>query len=165
MGEGMRALAKVRTYTYIVFFMYLAMLFHDSISGAIGIGDRKLVFGLVALAVIQVILCVLYDVKYATTVPRGKMHKVVMMYCARLRLWLLVQIVLMILQVANEAYLGNYYLDKVVSATLIVLTMLTLKTLTILQRGNYQVPDGCAGGGQGKKSSGGSQPKKKKKKR
>lgn len=93
------------------------------------------------------------------------MHKVVMMYCARLRLWLLVQIVLMILQVANEAYLGNYYLDKIVSATLIVLTMLTLKTLTILQRGNYQVPDGYAGGGQDKKSSGGGQAKKKKKKR
>lgn len=164
MGEGMRALAKVRTYTYIVFFMYLAMLFHDSISGATGIGDRKLVFGLVALAVIQVILCVLYDVKYATTVPRGKIHKVVMMYCARLRLWLLVQIVLMILQVANEAYLGNYYLDKIVSATLIVLTMLTLKTLTILQRGNYQIPEGMSRG-QGGRSSGGSSGGKKKKKR
>ena len=101
MREGLKSLAKVRTYCYIVFFLYVAFLFHDSISGAIGFSDKRLSLGIVAIVVIQLLMCILYDVKFATTVPKGKTHKIIMMYCAQLRLWLLIQIVVMIAAVVN----------------------------------------------------------------
>lgn len=163
MREGLKSLAKVRTYCYIVFFLYVAFIFHDSISGAIGFSDKRLSLGIVAIVVIQLLMCILYDVKFATTVPKGKTHKIIMMYCAQLRLWLLIQIVVMIAAVVNIGYLGNYYLDKILAAVLIILLLMTLKSLTVIQRGNFVLPEQSQGGrSQGNRKNGSGKKKKKK---
>lgn len=138
MNEGATALGKLRGYTYIIFFMLIAMLFHERIAEAFGTSDRKIHYGFIMLIVFQILFCILYIVKYASTVGQNdRKRKLIMGYAASIRLILICQAGLMVILVLNSAFEGSPYIDKGATVFCILLQYYILKYLTILQRKRY----------------------------
>ena len=80
----------------------------------------------------------LYVVKYVTTVSqKDKKRKAIIMYAARLRYCFIAMLVLLTGLIGNYVIYANLYVEKALIMMLVMMLFLSLKNLTILQRGRY----------------------------
>ncbi|ASS38125.1 hypothetical protein AXF17_06700 [Mogibacterium pumilum] len=138
MKEGAIVLGKVRGYCYLIFLFDVLLLFHAEIAGFFGTSDKKILYGFIAIILFQAILSVLYVVKYVTTVSqKDKKRKAIIMYAARLRYCFTGMLVLLAGLIGNYAIYANLYVEKALIMILVMMLFLSLKNLTILERGRY----------------------------
>lgn len=139
MREGAEALAKLRAYAYLIFAFDVALLLHSNIAELLDTSDRKILYGFVLLSFFQVTMCVLLIVKYATTVQRSRQKKVIIMYSARVRIYCIMQYIILLMMVGNEAFSLKYayWIDKFLVLLNILFLVFLLKNLTVLQRKRY----------------------------
>lgn len=164
MNEGVQALAKARTYTYMLFAFDVLLLFHAGIANLFNTSDTKILYGLIALIVLQATIGSMYVVKYASeasniinatyskgkgknkksnkatkaTAERDRDLKSAMMYASRARFIMLGHYVIVVLLLLNNLQIHSYLFDKIVAACSFVLIYFILKYVTILQRGRFQ---------------------------
>lgn len=137
MDEGSNALGKIRGYTYILFFMYVTMFFHKQIADLFGTEDRRILYGFIMLTAFQVTFCILYIIKFGTTVGNGKKRGAIMGYAASVRATLIGQYAFLIIALLNDLFEGSFYIDKAAILMCIIMIYYELKFLTILQRRQY----------------------------
>lgn len=138
LNEGDKALAKLRTYSYMIFCFEILFIVNQLISKIIGMSEERFLYGLVALTFFQVTICILLIVKYVTTIFQNNKHKkIIIMYATRIRLILIANYVIMGFIVFNKAKFNNILLEKILVVMMILLLINMLRYLTILQRRNY----------------------------
>lgn len=138
MKEGAIALSKVRGYCYLIFLFDVLLLFHENIAKIFGATDRKILYGFIVIILFQAVLCILYVVKYVTTVRnKDQKRKEIIMYAARLRYNFIEMFIALGILILNESIVKSYYLDRVGIALLILILIFSLKNLTILQRRRF----------------------------
>lgn len=138
MKEGAIALSKVRGYCYLIFLFDVLLLFHENIAKIFGATDRKILYGFIVIILFQAVLCILYVVKYVTTVSnKDQKRKEIIMYAARLRYNFIEMFIALGILILNESIVKSYYLDRVGIALLILILIFSLKNLTILQRRRF----------------------------
>lgn len=136
MKEGIMALSKVRMYTYLIFLFDLMLLVHSSIADIFNTSDRKILYACIMLIIFQIVVSILWIVKFATTL-KGKRKQTGMMYASRVRLFLMLQFIPAVVLVVNDYVFHSYAADKIAILTNILFLIYVLKNLTILQRGQY----------------------------
>lgn len=156
MKKGMEDLAKIRTYSYILFAFLIINIFHPNIANLIHFTRTRMLYSLIMIIVFQIVIMTIYIIKFASQVKPGKYKKVIIMYAARIRYFLIGIIILMGCQVAVCYFNGELIFDKFFVVSEICLLVLELKYLTLLQREQY--PDyspqgGGPGSGQKKKKN------------
>jgi len=135
--EGRSALAKVRTYCYILFMCYAVMLFHYGLSNLFKVSVTRVQYGLIAIIAVQIIMCIMYVVKFATTVQGGKKKDVNMMIAARVRVFFLIQALFLAVQAVNASVMESKLIDYGCTVVNILNMIMVLQNLTILQRQNF----------------------------
>lgn len=138
MREAAIALAKVRTNTYIIFFLQLLTLGRGLLEDVFGISNTKALYGLVAILTIEALICTLHIVKFVSEIPpKEKNIKPMTMYAARIRYILLLDMILMIVLVIVHSQFGIAPVVTGIILLTILLDYWILKYLTILQRNRY----------------------------
>lgn len=164
MNEGVQALGKARTYTYMLFVFDVLLFGHAAIANLFKVQDSKILYGLIALIVLQATVGSMYVVKYASEAEniinitygmkgKGKNKKAkatkasaerdkalgkAMMYASRARFIIMGHYVVILLLLLNNLQIHSYIFDKAVVASTLVLIYFTLKYITILQRGRFE---------------------------
>lgn len=136
--EGFLSLRKIRTYSYIIFLFELFLLVHGRIAGLFDTTDRKILYGLILLIFFQVTICTLHIVKYVTTVgQKNKKRKEIIMHTSRIMVFFVGMYLVLALLIANDAIYHNYYVDKILIVSGILMLFYVLKNLTILEHQRY----------------------------
>ena len=138
MREAAIALAKVRTNTYIIFFLQLLTLGRGILEDVFGISNTRALYGMVAILTIEALICTLHLVKFVSEIPpKEKNIKPMTMYAARIRYILLFDMILMIVLVIVHSEFGIAPVVTGIILLTILLDYWILKYLTILQRNRY----------------------------
>lgn len=150
------ALAKTRTYIYLLFVVEFMSIFSRQINNLTGFPLRRIVYGFVAIAILQIVLLIMYNLKYTgeiaikakSTAPIKKGsrkgakqskkdtdHYNDMLNCAaRIRVFLILQAVMMIVQVLAFQFIGEWMFEFMMIFSEMTCLVMCLMNLTTLQR-------------------------------
>lgn len=137
MRRGVESLAKFRTYSYILIVLTFINLLNPWIAKTIHFTRQRMLYSLCMVIITVLLLLTLYIVKYASTVEKGKYKKVIIMYCARIRYYLIGIAILMACQVGVCVFKFDTFLDTFFVINELLLIILILRYLTLLQREQY----------------------------
>lgn len=138
MRDAAIALAKVRTNTYIIFFLQLLTLGRGILEDVFGISNTRALYGMVAILTIEALICTLHLVKFVSEIPpKEKNIKPMTMYAARIRYIFLLDMVLMIAVVIIRSQFEMAVAENILLVCTVLLDYWILKYLTILQRNRY----------------------------
>lgn len=137
MNESLRILGKIRGYSYLIFIFDLLLLIHKNIADFFHTTDEKILYGLIAILFIQITFCVLWIIKYVFVVQSDEQVKTLTMYAARVRIYLLVMYMDLILLIINSVIVRSYTFDKLLVIMLILMLVAVLRGITILHRRDF----------------------------
>lgn len=135
--EGRIALAKIRKFSYILFFCYALSFFHNLLSNLFHVSINRILFGFIAIEVCQLIIMMLHIFKFATTIQGDKNKNVTTMIAARVRVFITIQIVLLLVQAINSGSMKSSLIDYGCIALNICNLFVVLQNLTILERKSF----------------------------
>lgn len=151
MPEIYTPLAKTRSYLYLLFVVEFVELFTRQISNLTGFDLRRIVYGFVAICVLQIVMLIMYNIKYTGEIaiklksgPVKKGNKKSkkndakyndMLNCAaRIRVFLIISSVMMILQILAFSFIGQYIFELMMIISEMICLLMCLMNLTQLQR-------------------------------
>lgn len=151
MKQSRGDLAKTRTYLYLIFVCEFLSLFTRPIHNLTGFGLRKIVFGFIALILMQLIMVIMYNLKFTADIasmrkvpkkggknkgPKKQEDKIEeMLNCAaRIRVFMIVTAVILIIQALAFQFIGEAIFEILLIVTEITCLVLSLQNLTTLQR-------------------------------
>ena len=82
-------LAKLRTYSYGIAGLLLINLLHPVIANLIHFTRQRMLYSLVMIIVTVIIIASIYIIKFASQVKEGKYKKIIIMYAAKIRYFLI----------------------------------------------------------------------------
>ena len=135
MKEDKAALGKLRGFTYILFFIFCVMAFHRPIADAFHTDQRRILLAFVLLAFMQITTSMMYLAKYTMSIKPGKKLDRIKVYASRIRLALFGQYGALAICTINEYVGQSKILDIGTILYCIAMIYVTLKNLTVLQRG------------------------------
>lgn len=152
MAELKGALAKTRTYLYIVSICVLASFLTNPISKLTGMSLKRLEFGFVAIITFELVVIFLYNIKFSSdvvlkknagTLNKGKnktskkkseKYEEILNCAARIRVFTIMVAVILIVQVLAFNFLNILMLTLLLKLTEVTLLVFSLQELTKLQR-------------------------------
>lgn len=130
-------LARLRTYTYILFGLLCVNLLHPAIARLVHFTRHRMLYSLVMIIVTIAIIGTVYVIKFASEVRESKYKKIIIMYAAKIRYFIIAIVVLLGVQVAICYFELPLIADKLIVVTEMSMIVLILKYLTLLQREQY----------------------------
>ena len=135
--KGLEDLAKLRTYIYILFGLLVVNIFHPGIANLIHFTRSRMLYSLTMIIVSVAIICTIYIIKFASQVRENKYKKIIIMYAAKIRYFIIGIMILLAVQVAICYFDLPIIADKLMVVTEMSLIAFSLKYLTLLQREEY----------------------------
>ena len=152
MIQDISVLAKTRTYLYLIFVCEFVSLFARQINGLTGFDLKRIVFGFIALIAMQLIVVVMYNLKFTmevtsrmskTPAKKGQKKKKnsrddilndMLTLAARIRVFMIVTGVILIIQALAFQFVNEPLIQTMLIVSEITCLILSLQSLTKLER-------------------------------
>ncbi|MGN0673545.1 MAG: hypothetical protein ACI4KJ_03835 [Anaerovoracaceae bacterium] len=152
MIQDRSVLAKTRTYLYLIFVCEFVSLFARQINDLTGFDLKRIVFGFIALIAMQLIVVVMYNLKFTmevtsrmskTPAKKGQKKKKnsrddilndMLTLAARIRVFMIVTGVILIIQALAFQFVNEPLMQTMLIISEITCLILSLQSLTKLER-------------------------------
>ena len=152
MIQDRSVLAKTRTYLYLIFVCEFVSLFARQINGLTGFDLKRIVFGFIALIAMQLIVVVMYNLKFTmevtsrmskTPAKKGQKKKKnsrddilndMLTLAARIRVFMIGTGVIRIIQALAFQFVNEPLIQTMLIVSEITCLILSLQSLTKLER-------------------------------
>lgn len=152
MIQDRSVLAKTRTYLYLIFVCEFVSLFARQINALTGFDLKRIVFGFIALIAMQLIVVVMYNLKFTmevtsrmskTPAKKGQKKKKnsrddilndMLTLAARIRVFMIVTGVILIIQALAFQFVNEPLIQTMLIVSEITCLILSLQSLTKLER-------------------------------
>lgn len=152
MIQDRSVLAKTRTYLYLIFVCEFVSLFARQINDLTGFDLKRIVFGFIALIAMQLIVVVMYNLKFTmevtsrmskTPAKKGQKKKKnsrddilndMLTLAARIRVFMIVTGVILIIQALAFQFVNEPLIQTMLIISEITCLILSLQSLTKLER-------------------------------
>lgn len=152
MIQDRSVLAKTRTYFYLIFVCEFISLFARQINSLTGFDLKRIVFGFIALIAMQLIVVIMYNLKFTmevtsrlskTPVKKGQKKKKnsrdellndMLTLAAKIRVYTIITGVLLIAQALAFQFISEPLIQTMLIVSEITCLILSLQSLTRLER-------------------------------